>query len=245
MKFKCPNCSQHLEGDDELVGQLLKCPSCEQKIKVPQSSSERGAAGTKKKVVIKKGTAQKKSSQRRSTTSIQSRKRGQKDSTNVSMMGSGGIGLLFMFAFYILMLPMRNIYLGQLFYQRGWVPYVLVLLMGWSIGFLILKMKKLAGQKNSLLLDMCPTSIANEIDTETVEDFLEYIDSMPTKLNESFMFKRIKKGLEFFSVRHSNPEVTSMMLSQSDMDANSVHSSIPSSRCSYGPYRYWDSSAPS
>lgn len=42
MKFACPNCSQHLEGEEALVGQEIACPSCSRQFTVP-----RGAIGTK------------------------------------------------------------------------------------------------------------------------------------------------------------------------------------------------------
>ena len=39
------------------------------------------------------------------------------------------------------------------------------------------------------------------------------------------MVNRIRKGLEHFAVRQSNPEVASLMMSQSELDAASVNSS--------------------
>lgn len=36
MKFACPNCSQHLEGEETLVGQEITCPSCSRRFNVPQ-----------------------------------------------------------------------------------------------------------------------------------------------------------------------------------------------------------------
>ena len=35
MKFECPSCNQHLEADDELVGQSVQCPSCNYSVVIP------------------------------------------------------------------------------------------------------------------------------------------------------------------------------------------------------------------
>jgi len=140
-------------------------------------------------------------------------------------LGCLAIGAGVTLVFYLLVLPLHRTYLGELFLNRGWVPYVLVLLVGWIVGFLILKSRKLASQKNALLLDLLPSSVAEEIDDETVEEFIAHVGRVPNRLRDSFMIKRIKKGLEHFAVRHSNPEVASLMMSQSEIDAGAVHSS--------------------
>jgi biopolymer transport protein ExbB/TolQ len=230
MKFNCPECDERLQCDDELAGRVVKCPHCNARLAIPdapeaddtEQSAAPGADGRPPQAKRLVGT-----SARARTPLSASRKRSQNwtDGTNVSMLGSGAIGLGLTLLYYLLMLPIRGLYLGELFLKRGWVPYVLVLLMGWSIGFLILKSRKLASQKNALLLDLLPASIAEEIDEDTVDAFLEHVNMMPTRMRSSFMVKRIRKGLEHFSVRHSNPEVVNMMTSQSDIDAGAVHSS--------------------
>ena len=54
-------------------------------------------------------------------------------------------------AFYALLLPIRSSYFAELFYDRGWVPYVEVLLTMWAVAVLYLKYRKLARQKASML----------------------------------------------------------------------------------------------
>ena len=39
MKFECPQCAQHLEGDPEIAGQEIPCPSCGHSFKVPMNSA--------------------------------------------------------------------------------------------------------------------------------------------------------------------------------------------------------------
>ena len=210
MKCICPNCDQPLLYGEDLAGMTVNCPSCDSRMTLPepdvsaQADSARGSA-------------------RKKTTGA--RKQTWTDNTNVSMWMSGLIGLVLSAAFLLLLLPFRNMYFGQLFFARGWVPFALVLLMFWSIGFLFLKTRVLASQKNALLIDLLPESIGEEIDVETVDKFLEHVNGVPAKLRSSFMVNRIKRGLEHFSVRHSNPEVANIMMAQSEQDAAAVHSS--------------------
>jgi len=213
MKFDCSACGQRLVCGNELAGEAVKCPRCGVRLTVP-AAEEKAAGGAED---AKKRLRQK----------AQSRSRNRKwsDSTNVSMPVSGLIGMGLTTGFYILMLPVRSYYFGQLFMARGWVPFALVFLMGWSIGFLILKQQKLAKQKNALLIDLLPESIAEEISAENVEKFIDHVHFMPPRVSESFMVNRIRKGLEHFAVRQSNPEVASMLMSQSELDAASVSSS--------------------
>ena len=40
MKFACPNCSQHLEGEEALAGHEITCPGCSQVFAVPRTTGE-------------------------------------------------------------------------------------------------------------------------------------------------------------------------------------------------------------
>jgi len=140
-------------------------------------------------------------------------------------MGGLGIGLGLSAIFYGALFPFSGAYLNELFTMRGWVPYVLVALMGWAVGVLILKMRKLERQRHALILDVLPTEIADDITVDNVTDFLDHVRSLPARLHESFMVNRMRRGLEHFRVRRSNPEVANLMMSQSEIDAGSVHSS--------------------
>jgi hypothetical protein len=109
--------------------------------------------------------------------------------------------------------------------ERGWVCYAETLLAGWATGILILKWRMLGQQKQAMLLNVLPTEISEDITTDNVDRFLGNIDSLPPHLHASFMVSRMRHGLAHFRVRRSNPEVASMMMAQSDMDAGAIHSS--------------------
>ncbi len=116
-------------------------------------------------------------------------------------------------------------YPGELFVKRGWVPFVLVFLMSWSISILAMKYAKLKRQRASMLFDLLPNEIAGEINEDNVDKFVANIQELPVEPGESFLVSRVLRGLEHFRVRRSNPEVASMLASHSEIDGNAVQSS--------------------
>lgn len=112
-----------------------------------------------------------------------------------------------------------------LFACRGWVPFVLVFLTNWSFAILFLKSRKVARQKASMLLDVLPTELSEEITLDSLDKFSGHIHDLPGEAGESFLVNRVIRGLEHFRVRRSAAETVTMMESQSEIDANNVASS--------------------
>ncbi|MEO0475794.1 MAG: MotA/TolQ/ExbB proton channel family protein [Planctomycetota bacterium] len=146
--------------------------------------------------------------------------------TDVNQFISLAIGIAFGAALYgLLHLTARQSYFGELFIERGWVPYVLVVLMGWSAGILLLKWNGLRRQKDSMLFDVLPSDIAEEITVQNTRKFVRHIRELPGESQQSFLFNRVQRGLEHFRVRRNTQEVASVLASQSDIDATGVQSS--------------------
>lgn len=116
-------------------------------------------------------------------------------------------------------------YLIAVFACRGWVPFVLVFLTNWSFAILYLKYRKIARQKASMLLDVLPTELSDEITLDSLDKFASHIHGLPGEAGESFLVNRVIRGLEHFRVRRSAAETVTMMESQSEIDANNVASS--------------------
>ncbi len=230
MNFLCPHCKLNLKCDDSAAGQVVRCPSCGGKLRVPmpepsddtQANKEGGrresAVGKTAKKAIAKGKGGGKSGSQKAAWEPT-------DSSNVSGAISLGIGVVFMIVVYLMLFPFRNAYLGQLFYARGWIPFVLVMFLGWSLAILGLKFRMLGKQRRAMLFDVLPESIAKEITVHNVSDFLAHMAKVPETLQGCLIVKRMKLGLQHFSVRHSNPEVANMMMSQSEIDAGTINSS--------------------
>lgn len=147
------------------------------------------------------------------------------DSSNVSLITSGLIGAVVSAVFLSAVWPLRGFQFGQLFWDRGGVPFVLTLLMFWSFAILFLKWQKITRQKASMLLDVLPTEVADAITVESIDKFGTHISSLPGEPGESFLLNRVIRGLEHFRVRQNAAETVTMMSSQSDIDANNVASS--------------------
>ena len=225
MRFACPQCDQKLQTDDAHAGRTVRCPKCNAKVTVPAAPEAAPAPDgrTRQKIVIRApgstpaaapGSAYRRPSAREHT-----------DSTNVRMWLAFLIGAGITVLIYLFLAINRKWYLSQLLMERGWVCYAETLLAGWAAGILILKWRMLGQQKQAMLLNVLPTEISEDITADNVDRFLENIDSLPPHLHASFMVNRMRHGLAHFKVRRSNPEVASMMMAQSDMDAGAIHSS--------------------
>lgn len=152
------------------------------------------------------------------------------DSTEVGTLKSAIIGLIVAVVFYV---PIGGIFLSQgsgyyivdLFCDRGWVPFALVFLMGWSGAILFLKSQKLKRQKESMLFDLLPNDISERITAKSAQEFINHIRLLPVNPGESFLINRVIRGLEHFRILRNNSEVADRLASQSDIDANAVESS--------------------
>ena len=89
------------------------------------------------------------------------------------------VGLGFEFAFYLLVLPFKAFEATQLipayFYERGWVPFVLTYLAGWSCAILLFKYRKLKTQRAAMLYKLLPDEISKDIRVEALPRFEAHI----------------------------------------------------------------------
>lgn len=221
-QFPCEKCSKKLKVRDENIGKKVRCPYCHHTMLVKQP--ETPIINTSVDVsTSSSSTSSTKSSGSRTGNKVVSG--GWADGTEVSLSKSATIALVTSILFYVLVFPIRNYYLGELFLARGWVPFVLVFLMSWSGAILFLKSRKLAKQKDSMLFDTLPTDISEEISEKTVSKFIEHVKSLPVDPRESFLVNRVLRGLEHFSVLKSSSEVSNRLQSQSEIDATAIDSS--------------------
>lgn len=147
------------------------------------------------------------------------------DGTNVSLLVSALCAVIASGLWYIALYFFQGKYFADLFWDRGWVPVVLVFLMMWSSAILVMKSLKMRRQRDAMLFDLLPTEIAEEITVDDVPKFTRNIRDLPAEAGNSFLINRVLRGLEYFRVRRNNPEVASLLSSQSDIDANAVYSS--------------------
>jgi biopolymer transport protein ExbB/TolQ/DNA-directed RNA polymerase subunit RPC12/RpoP len=147
------------------------------------------------------------------------------DGTNVSLVWTAAIGLLFTSIFYLILAPLPKMYFRDLFFERGWVTGAETFLMFWAIAILIFKTRKLYKQRESMLFDLLPESMGKDISRANVAQFAENVRGLPVDTSVSFLTRRVLRGLEHYSVRGSSSEVSTMLSSQAELDNNAVSSS--------------------
>lgn len=211
MRFTCPSCNQALLAQQQASETQGKCPFCGAKFTVPALGSPLPAGAVTDSAFPKAAGGK------------GAREWGSAESRELWVGFSIGLGIALGFLF--LMFPFKGTYFGDLFLARGWVPYVLVLFLGWAIGILILKFRRLKLERQALIVDVLPVSISETITPQNVDSFLQYLGSLPAKQAESYMLRRVRRGLEHFKARESNPEVASMMEMQSEIDAGKISGS--------------------
>lgn len=152
------------------------------------------------------------------------------DPTNPSALLALGIGTVATLAWYGILFPFgvgeynapaANTldYIHDLFYERTWVNYMETFFFFWAMSILWLKMKKLRHQKDAMFLDVLPSDISQEVNAQNVSLFIDNLYGLPSRLRDSMMVNRIRKGLELFEVRQNNGEVSGMMSAQSSIDS--------------------------
>jgi hypothetical protein len=239
-KLPCPHCSKSLKVSQDLAGQSRTCPYCKGTVKIPEPAAPEpesvfpnivvntgaSALGTG---IPSAGTAPQAATTQKSPATAKPKKKswfstgsGDSVSSDVSLLASGVIGAVATIVWLVAMIPLRNYQLGQLFLDRGFVPFATTLLMFWSFAIIVLKWLSLKQQKESMLLDVLPTEVAEEITVESLHDFVKHIRSLPVSGSESFLINRVLRGIEHFRVRKSAAETVTMMESQSAIDANNV-----------------------
>ena len=212
VRFACPSCNQALLAQQQAAETQGNCPFCGARFTVPALGSPQAPGAVASGVEPDQPATQGKSKQW-----------GTAESRELWIGFAIGAGMAL--CFLLLLFPFQGTYFADLFLARGWVPYVLVLFLGWAAGILILKYRQLKVERRALLVDVLPLDISDTINPQNVEDFLRYQATLPKKLVRSYMLRRIRRGLEHFKARESNPEVASMMNTQSDIDAGKISGS--------------------
>lgn len=237
-EFPCANCKKKLKVSEEHRGRKIRCPYCHTGQTVPaRTGAEDDPLG-----FLAQGTPVKRESRPAQAGSpaaasgpapaakpqpapTKAAKETAVSGTDVSVWKSGLIGLGVFVAVYLVLFPFRHWRLGDLLWNRGWVQFAEVFLAAWAGAILALKARRLSTQRDSMLFDLLPEEISQEITPDSVPRFTAHIRQLPVKIGESFLVNRVLRGLEHFGVLRSNSEVANRLASQSEIDANAVASS--------------------
>lgn len=238
-KLACPNCGKNLKVSEEHVGRKARCPYCHTQVIVPEPPKEdvpldmgaidAGALEASGPSVPGGpsfpglGAPPKPPEQ---AAAAQGSAKEQESPTDVHLLKAGLIGFGMLVLIYLILFPFpEKAYLRSLFYDRSPVQYASTFLACYSWAILFLKWRKLRRQRDSMLFDVLPTELGEEITSDNIEKFTAHVRGLPGDASQSFLVNRVLRGLQHFRIRKSVSEVSSMMSSQSDIDANAVASS--------------------
>lgn len=229
-QFSCSHCGKNLKVSEENAGRKVRCPYCHHATVVeapaapPRTPDVTQLFDPNLPPTLKQQGEETK--ERASAPSQPSASGDDSFGTDINLLRSVSIGTAISVGFYLVaVLPFYKLYFGELFLQRGWVPFALVFLFGWSAAILYLKSRKLARQKDSMLFDLLPNDLSERITRRTLDKFVTHIRELPAKANESFLINRVLRGLEHFRVLDNSSEVANRLDTQSEIDAQSVDSS--------------------
>ena len=194
----------------EHFGRIIPCPACNDRIQMPSAAE------------VSNSYAAASSSTRQQHNTESGSIQSNSDFANVHPWSRLGIGVGFAVLFYLAMLLIKGSYLSDLFLARGWIPYIVVIFFGWSVGILTLKYLRLRTQRVALLVEVLPVQISHGINSSNINQFLDHIRRIPEGLSRTYMVTRMRRGLEHFAIRRSNPDVARMMQSQSDIDVSAI-----------------------
>jgi hypothetical protein len=215
-----------LQAEPELAGKTVKCPGCSTRLQIPANFSEHEAA---------QGEGSDPLHHEFPPLNLATGHLGPHPSS-VNVWLAGGIGLITSLVWYIVMLllPARKVagadegwgvYLRELFCDRGATQYLTMVLTFWCVALLVLKWLNLRKQRHAMMIQALPEDIGEEITPQNLKQFHDHVLNFPKPLRNTYMVNRIRKALEFFYIRRSNPETASMIGSLSEVDAAKANGS--------------------
>lgn len=249
MKFKCPTCDMQLKAEPEMAGKVVRCPGCNTKLSIPANigappppsglppppSGLPGADGAVQGPGAPSDAENGAQQEYQESYQQQSARGGweEADPANPSIFAALGIGLVLTLTWYGILFPFgvgkygdpaanSLDYVHDLFYERTWVNMLESFFFFFAVAILWLKGKKLRHQKDAMYLDVLPSDLGQEINSQNVGHFVDHLYGLPARLRDSMMVNRIRKGLELFEVRQNNSEVNTMLSAQSNIDSARV-----------------------
>ena len=146
--------------------------------------------------------------------------------TDLRLSVTGAAAVVATLLFYgAVVFPLSGTYLGELFGDRGWVPYVISFLSMWAAVLLLLKYRLISRQREVLELDLLPLRIAERITPDNASAFAAHLDELPPYTAANALVDRLRRALHHFEARRDAREVVDQLASQAQTNADTVESS--------------------
>lgn len=206
----CPQCSNRMKASSDYIGKRGRCPSCKALVEITATEDGGSIATTFP------------ATQAALSVAVKARAA----STDPPVWLSGLIGVAATLVLYVLFFAVRSTYVGELFVERGIIPYITVVVTCWGVAMLVLKFLAVKRQQSyaELELDLIPLEIGVQITPSNVDQFLANLGKLPAATRSSILGRRIQQALEHFKSRQNVPEVQSYLATQAEIDASAVDS---------------------
>ena len=135
------------------------------------------------------------------------------------------IGSLASVIFYGVLYVFRDTIVGKSFFERGIIPYFIVLFTFWALAILIVKWSKLRVQKNALRMVILPDDPQFVLSPDTVESVTERIYLAVDDPKHFMLLHRILIALSNLRNIGQLGDVDDILRAQSDNDASSMETS--------------------
>jgi biopolymer transport protein ExbB/TolQ len=145
--------------------------------------------------------------------------------TRTNTFLTGIMALILTVAFYAALLPIRENWFAQMFYDRGITQYPTVLFSFWSLSILLIKSRKLALQRKALQFSVVPTDHNFVLSTATVDTVMDNIYSTVDDPKHFLLFNRIVIALSNLRNLGRVSDLDDILRSQASHDESLMESS--------------------
>lgn len=142
------------------------------------------------------------------------------------------IGLAITIVCYVALIPFRiqNIYLVDMFFpggpeNRSWLPAITVLMTGWALAILLVKMLKLQNQRKVFQLNLLPDDPNFVLSPRTAREILDRIDIYTDRPDYYVLLNRIKLALDNLKNLGDVTGVSECLNNQAANDEDYLHNS--------------------
>ncbi|MAG34153.1 MAG: hypothetical protein CL908_25010 [Deltaproteobacteria bacterium] len=115
--------------------------------------------------------------------------------------------------------------IGELFVERGWVPYVITTISLWAVCLLGAKLRRLRRERELLGRDLMAGVHEGPLRPEDASEAIGVLHSKGEGVRESFVACRVERALRHFALRRRVDEVVDFLASESRADEGRVDAS--------------------
>jgi biopolymer transport protein ExbB/TolQ len=151
--------------------------------------------------------------------------RGGKFTTVNSVLSFIAGTLLTVIAYAILSLRFSETFIGKMFLQRGFTPYVMMFLFMWAFVIILIKISKLRLQRRALELKIVPTENSFVLSVMTVDQVFKQMYEQVDDPRKFLLFNRVHVALSNLRNLGRITDVDEMLRTQGELDESTMDTS--------------------